>query len=106
MNKISEKVWAVLIALAILIGLFTWIHNASTNIYKTEVIQEEKTISIIDSVWYTSPGQENTLQTDYRYYGKALNGQVIVSTDKAFHIGDSIVCVYHRYEKVKTKKKQ
>jgi Tfp pilus assembly protein PilZ len=45
-------------------------------------------------VWFTSPGQENTLQTDYRYYGKASNGQVIVSTDKAFHIGDSIVCVF------------
>ena len=52
---------------------------------KTKVINKEEVISTIDSVWFTSPGQENTLQTDYRYYGKASNGQIIVSTDKAFH---------------------
>ena len=72
---------------------------------KNVVVSKEKFVSTIDSVWCTSPGQENTLQTDYRYYGKASNGQVIVSTDKTFHIGDSIVCVYHRYENTKTKKK-
>ena len=66
---------------------------------------ETKTISsVIDSVWFTSPGQENTLQTDYRYYGKASNGQIIVSTDKTFHIGDSIVCIYYRYENTTTQK--
>jgi len=73
---------------------------------KNVVVSKEQFVSTIDSVWCTSPGQENTLQTDYRYYGKASNGQVIVSTDKTFHIGDSIVCVYHRYENTKTKKKQ
>jgi hypothetical protein len=72
---------------------------------KNVVVSSEQLVSTIDSVWCTSPGQENTLQTDYRYYGKASNGQVIVSTDKTFHIGDSIVCVYHRYENTKTKKK-
>jgi hypothetical protein len=72
---------------------------------KNVVVSSEQLVSTIDSVWCTSPGQENTLQTDYRYYGKASNGQVIVSTDKTFHIGDSIVCVYYRYENTKTKKK-
>ena len=67
---------------------------------------ETKTISsVIDSVWFTSPGQENTLQTDYRYYAKTANGQVVVSTDRAFSIGDSIMCIYHRYENTKTQKK-
>ena len=67
---------------------------------------ETKTISsVIDSVWFTSPGQENTLQTDYRYYAKTANGQVVVSTDRAFSIGDSMMCIYHRYENTKTQKK-
>lgn len=102
MNKTSENLFAALI-FGLLGGLiFAFVRNES----KKVVVSKEKVVSTIDSVWLTSPGQENTLQTDYRYYGKALNGQVIVSTDKAFHIGDSIVCVYHRYEKVKTKKKQ
>ena len=71
---------------------------------KTKIIDKEKIISTIDSVWSTSPGQENTLQTDYRYYGKTLNDQVVVSTGKAFHIGDTIVCIYYRYENTKTQK--
>jgi len=71
---------------------------------ETRIIDKEKIISTIDSVWFTSPGQENTLQTDYRYYGKASNGQIIVSTDKTFHIGDSIVCIYYRYENTTTQK--
>jgi hypothetical protein len=50
---------------------------------KNVVVSKEKFVSTIDSVWCTSPGQESTLQTDYRYYGKASNGQVIISTDKA-----------------------
>ena len=72
---------------------------------KPKIIDKEEVISTIDSVWFTSPGQENTLQTDYRYYGKASNGQIIVSTDKAFHVGDLIVCIYYRYENIKTEKK-
>ena len=71
---------------------------------ETRIIDKEKIMSTIDSVWSTSPGQENTLQTDYRYYGKTLNGQVVVSTGKAFHIGDTIVCIYYRYENSTTQK--
>ena len=72
---------------------------------KTKIIDKEEVISTIDSVWFTSPGQENTLQTDYRYYGKTSNDQVVVSPNRAFSIGDSIVCIYYRYENTKTKKK-
>jgi hypothetical protein len=83
------------------------IYLAIHNIIKPSVklIEKKEIISTIDSVWFTSPGQENTLQTDYHYYGKASNGQVIVSTDKSFHIGDSIVCIYYRYENTKIQKK-
>jgi len=100
MNK--EGIIGVGAFLALLIlGFF--ITNIVPN--KTRIIDKEKIISTIDSVWSTSPGQENTLQTDYRYYGKTLNDQVVVSTGKAFHIGDTIVCIYYRYENTKTKKK-
>ena len=83
------------------------IYLAIHNIIKPSVklIEKKEIISTIDSVWFTSPGQENTLQTDYHYYGKASNGQVIVSTDKSFHIGDSIVCIYYCYENTKIQKK-
>jgi hypothetical protein len=83
------------------------IYLAIHNIIKPSVklIEKKEIISTIDSVWFTSPGQENTLQTDYRYYAKTANGQVVVSTDRAFSIGDSIMCIYHRYENTKTQKK-
>lgn len=70
----------------------------------TSPIKEEH-VAIVDSVWSTSPGQENTLQTDYHYYYKLSNGQVIKSNDRAFHIGDSIQYIYHRYENTKKEKK-
>ena len=102
--SILEKIFAFIVAVGILVALFLWTDHAfHPNI--TKVINKEEVISTIDSVWFTSPGQENTLQTDYRYYGKALNGQIIVSTDKAFHVGDTIVCIYYRYENTKTQKK-
>lgn len=91
----------------VIVCLMLLIYLAIHNIIKPSVklIEKKEIISTIDSVWFTSPGQENTLQTDYHYYGKASNGQVIVSTDKSFHIGDSIVCIYYRYENTKIQKK-
>lgn len=102
--SILEKIFAFIVAVGILVALFLWTDHAFHS-NTTKVIDKEEVISTIDSVWFTSPGQENTLQTDYRYYGKALNGQIIVSTDKAFHVGDTIVCIYYRYENTKTQKK-
>ena len=72
---------------------------------KKLVVTKEEFVSTIDSTWYTTPGQENTLQTDFRYYGRTKNGQVVVSTSKHFDIGDTIECIYHRYENIKTEKK-
>ena len=91
----------------VIVCLMLLIYLAIHNIIKPSVklIEKKEIISTIDSVWFTSPGQENTLQTDYHYYGKASNGQVIVSTDKSFHIGDSIICIYYRYENTKIQKK-
>jgi hypothetical protein len=91
----------------VIVCLMLLIYLAIHNIIKPSVklIEKKEIISTIDSVWFTSPGQENTLQTDYHYYGKASNGQVIVSTDKSFHIGDSIVCIYYCYENTKIQKK-
>ena len=98
MNKYN-----ILVIVCLMLLIFLAIHNITKPPVK--LIEKKEIISTIDSVWFTSPGQENTLQTDYHYYGKASNGQVIVSTDKTFHIGDSIVCIYYRYENTKTQKK-
>ncbi len=77
-----------------------------SNLSETDVIvTTEKTQTVIDSTWYTTPGQENTMQTDFRYYGRTKNGQVVVSTSKHFDIGDTIECIYHRYENTKKEKK-
>ena len=97
MNKYN-----ILVIVCLMLLIFLAIHNITKPSVK--LIEKKEIISTIDSVWFTSPGQENTLQTDYHYYGKASNGQIIVSTDKTFHIGDSIVCIYYRYENTTTQK--
>jgi hypothetical protein len=76
-----------------------------TNKENESLVIKEEHVATIDSVWFTSPGQENTLQTDYHYYGRLTNGQVIKSSDKSFQIGDSIRYIYHRYENTKKEKK-
>jgi hypothetical protein len=76
-----------------------------TNKENESLVIKEEHVAIVDSVWFTSPGQENTLQTDYHYYGRLTNGQVIKSSDKAFQIGDSIQYIYYRYENTKKEKK-
>jgi hypothetical protein len=76
-----------------------------TNKENESLVIKEEHIATIDSVWFTSPGQENTLQTDYHYYGRLTNDQIIRSSDKAFQIGDSIQYIYYRYENTKKEKK-
>ena len=97
----KENLFAILI-FGLLGGL---IISLIVNEPKKLVVTKEEFVSTIDSVWYTTPGQENTLQTDFRYYGRTKNGQVVVSTSKHFGIGDTIKCIYHRYENIKTEKK-
>jgi hypothetical protein len=94
------KIFIVLIAASL------FFKSTSCNFASDVVVVKTKSMSTIDSIWFTTPGQENTMQTDFRYYGKLKNGQVIVSNSKPFNIGDSITCIYYRYETTKTKKKQ
>ena len=102
MNK--ARLFLAAFGLAFLIIMITSVDRI-IKIENNKPIETKTISSVIDSVWFTSPGQENTLQTDYRYYAKTANGQVVVSTDRAFLIGDSIMCIYHRYENTKTQKK-
>ena len=102
MNK--ARLFLAVFGLAFLIIMITSVDRI-IKIENNKPIETKTISSVIDSVWFTSPGQENTLQTDYRYYAKTANGQVVVSTDRAFSIGDSIMCIYHRYENTKTQKK-
>jgi len=102
MNK--ARIFLAAFGLAFLIIMITSVDRI-IEIENSKPIETKTISSAIDSVWFTSPGQENTLQTDYRYYAKTENGQVVVSTDRAFSIGDSIVCIYYRYENTKKEKK-
>ena len=101
MNK--ARLFLAAFGLAFLIIMITSVDRI-IKIENNKPIETKTISSVIDSVWFTSPGQENTLQTDYRYYAKTANGQVVVSTDRAFSIGDSIMCIYHLYENTKTQK--
>lgn len=67
---------------------------------------ETKTISLaIDSVWTKRPGEINTMQTDFVYFGRTEDGVIHHSNSKEFSIGDSIQYIYHRYENPKKEKK-
>ena len=66
------------------------------------VEKQEKWVSV-DSVWLTKPGQEHSLQTSYKYYGRLTDDMVITSYNR-IHVGDSIKYIYYRYENSETQK--
>ena len=68
-------------------------------------IETKITYSVIDSVWTKKPGEINTMQTDFLYFGRTEDGIIHRSTSRKFNVGDSIQYIYHRYENPKTKKK-
>ena len=47
------------------------------------------TFEVVDSVWYLSPGELNTLQVDYLYYAKTVSGFKF-KTSRLMNIGDTI----------------
>jgi hypothetical protein len=49
----------------------------------------EVTYFTVDSTWYTTPGQENSMQTEYKYYARLNNGKIIRTSNKPFEIGDT-----------------
>jgi hypothetical protein len=68
-------------------------------------IETKITYSVIDSVWTKKPGEINTMQTDFLYFGRTEDGIIHRSTSRKFNVGDSIQYIYYRYENPKTKKK-
>jgi hypothetical protein len=49
----------------------------------------EVTYFTVDSAWYTTPGQENSMQTECKYYARLNNGKIIRTSNKPFEIGDT-----------------
>jgi hypothetical protein len=49
----------------------------------------EVTYLTVDSTWYTTPGQENSMQTECKYYARLNNGKIIRTSNKPFEIGDT-----------------
>jgi len=68
-------------------------------------IETKITYSVIDSVWTKKPGEINTMQTDFLYFGRTEDGIIHSSIGTEFHVGDSIQYIYYRYENSKKEKK-
>jgi hypothetical protein len=45
---------------------------------------------VIDSSWYKRPGEINTLQTDFWYFGKTNSGRIIKNNSRQYKVGDTI----------------
>lgn len=84
----------IIIAITALVGLIGIGMWAQMNYVKQNYTEQSRVVNYIDSVWSTKPGQEHSLQTSYKYYGRLDNGRV-VSHHKPFNIGDSIVSIYY-----------
>ena len=97
MNTIKNDTIKAAIVLVVLIAL-----GAITQMYFVKkssitLLTKEEVWSKVDSTWHTKPGQEHSLQTSFKYYGRLVDGR-IVSSHKRIEVGDSILSIYYRYE--------
>lgn len=95
MNK--DAVVAI-VALVGLVMLGALLQMGYVKTIPPQVIEKKEVVGVIDSVWFTKPGQEHSLQTSYKYYGHLNNGGTI-SSIKPFHVGDSILSIHYKYKK-------
>lgn len=82
----------VLILVILAYGLFLFI-DLATKKEKQNIknLSQSQRFDVIDSAWYTSPGEENSMQVDYVYYCKTRTGWVLKTKSKAFEAGDTIL---------------
>lgn len=102
MNK--ARIFLAAFGLAFLVIMITSV-NRIIEIENSKPIETKTTYTMIDSVWTKKPGEINTMQTDFLYFGRTEDGIIHRSTSRKFNVGDSIQYIYHRYENPKTKKK-
>ena len=60
---------------------------------KNNHVNQEVTKEVIDSCWYVGPGQINTLQNDFYYFGKTNSGRIVKNTGRHYTVGDTISIV-------------
>ena len=86
----SRKIILVVLVITV---LASWVSLGVRVLQKSitdkEVIIPTTTFEVIDSVWYLSPGELNTLQVDYLYYAKTVSGFKF-RTSRLMNIGDTM----------------
>lgn len=102
MNK--ARIFLAAFGLAFLVIMITSV-NRIIEIENSKPIETKTKSSAIDSVWTKSPGEINTMQTDFVYFGRTEDGIIHSSIGTEFHVGDSIQYIYYRYENSKKEKK-
>lgn len=95
MVKYIRESGVVLILVILAYGLFLFI-DLATKKEKQNIknLPQQQRFEVVDSTWYTSPGEENSMQVDYVYYSKTRTGRVFRTKDKAFQVGDTVLINY------------
>lgn len=95
MVKYIRESGVVLILVILAYGLFLFI-DLATKKEKQNIknLPQQQRFEVVDSAWYTSPGEENSMQVDYVYYSKTRNGRIFRTKDKAFQVGDTVLINY------------
>lgn len=95
MVKYIRESGVVLILVILAYGLFLFI-DLATKKEKQNIknLPQQQRFEVVDSAWYTSPGEENSMQVDYVYYSKTRTGRVFRTKDKAFQVGDTVLINY------------
>jgi hypothetical protein len=95
MVKYIRQSGVVIITVVLVYSLAIFV-NFSTKKEKQNIknLPQQQRFEVVDSTWYTSPGEENSMQVDYIYYSKTRNGRIFRTKDKAFQVGDTVFINY------------
>lgn len=87
-RKSATVLVLVILAWSLAFFISSAIEQEKQNIKNLPQLQH---LEVVDSTWYTSPGEENSMQVDYIYYCRTKTGWVLKTKSKAFEAGDTIL---------------
>lgn len=89
MTRIKQFALLVLLVTVVVSWMVVGVRAIKKSAKVKEVIIPTTTFEVIDSVWYLSPGQINTLQVDYIYYAKT-HSDYKFRTSRLMKVGDTV----------------
>lgn len=89
MTQIRQFALPVLLVTVVVSWIVVGVRAIKKNATTKEVIIPTTTFEVIDSVWYLSPGELNTLQVDYIYYAKTQSDYKF-RTSRLMKVGDTV----------------